>query len=1081
MKKLIAFALALSLSLTVATMAQDDDDVMSASTFDGLKVRNIGPAYMSGRVADIAVDQKNPSIWYVGIASGGVWKTVNAGTTWDPVFDDEAVYSIGDVTIDPSNSDIIWVGTGENNGGRHIAFGDGVYKSENGGKSWKNMGLGASEHVGDIVIHPTDSDTVWVSAQGPLWSKGGERGVYKTTDGGQTWNNVLEIDEWTGVGSLAMDPSNPDKLYAAAWQRQRTIAALMDTGPGSALYTSDDGGETWSKMTEGLPKGNMGKMGITVSPINTDVVYAVIELDQKKGGFYRSTNKGASWSKMSDQMSGGTGPHYYQEIFADPHTYGRIYMVNAQSYYSDDDGKTWANVNTTNRHVDDHAFAFHPTDKDFILIGSDGGVYESRDDMTSWRFMQGISVAQFYKVAMDDALPFYNVFGGTQDNSTQGGPSRTMRANGIKNSDWYLTMGADGHQPATEPGNPNIMYSQMQQGGLMRHDALLRENVSVQPQPAPGDPAERFNWDAPINVSHHNPARLYHASQRLWRSDDRGDSWRAISGDLTRNGNRLHMPMMDRTWSREAGWDLGAMSNFFTIANVAESPVDENILYVGTDDGLIQMTSDGGENWTRYEVGDINGVPENSYVNDIRADRFDADTVYAALDNHKEGDYAPYLIKSTNRGQSWSMITGGLPDKTLVWRITQDHVDQNLMFLGTEFGLYFTVDGGDQWIELTGDVPTISFRDVRIQRRENDLVAGSFGRGIFILDDYTALRGLNADSLESEALLFANAKTPWYREDTLHSGSQGDEQWTAKNPAFGTTMTYYLKDSLKSAKDIRVEADKDLVKDGQGTTFPSFDVLEAERREAEPELYITIKDANGNVIRNVEAANKKGVNRVTWNLRHAAQVAITSETSGNNARRPSGTFAVPGTYTATLNARSDGTSRELAAPVSFELVRITDQALQGANMADASRFQNEVADAQASVAAANSTVTDLMDKLKLYRMAMDRASGGAALEGDYNAMRAELYAIDEMLNGERSRGGLGSRPATITSRVNYASRSSGTTYGPTIQSREQLGYAVDAFGGVKARLATMTSTTVPAFESAMETAGAPWVRGGDIR
>ena len=737
-------------------------------------------------------------------------------------------------------------------------------------------------------------------------------------------------------------------------------------------------------------------------------------------------------------------------------------------------------MNITNRHVDDHAFAFHPTDEDFMLVGSDGGIYETRDDMNKWRFMQGISVAQFYKVAMDDALPFYNVYGGTQDNSTQGGPSRTKRADGIRNSDWYLTMGADGHQPATEPGNPNIMYSQMQQGGLMRHDALLRENVSVQPQGAPGDPAERFNWDAPINVSHHNPARLYHASQRLWRSDDRGDSWTAISSDLTRNENRLLAPMMERTWGPEAGWDLAAMSNFHTIANVAESPVDENILYVGTDDGLIQVTVDGGQNWTRYEIGDINGVPENSYVNDIRADRFDADTVYAALDNHKEGDYAPYLIKSTNRGKSWSLITNGLPEKSLVWRITQDHVNKDLMFLGTEFGLYFTIDGGDQWIELTGGVPTISFRDVRIQRRENDLVAGSFGRGIFILDDYTPLRNMTVENLESGAMLFATAKTPWYRQDTLHSDSQGDDQWVAKNPAFGTTLTYYLKDSLKTAKEKRIAVDKELVKDGKGTIFPDFATLEAENREAGAVIFISIKDANGKVIRNVDAPNKKGVNRVAWNLRHAPQTAITNEKSGIGGYRTPGSFATPGNYSATLNSRVDGVTTELAGPVNFELVRITESALPGSTASEATAFQTEVANAQAAVAAANTTIGDLMDKLKLYRMALDRSTGGAALESQFNAIRTELQSLDTAINGEASRRGKGARPATISSRVNYAARSGGTTYGPTKQSHQQLGYAVDAFADVRTRVGALTGATVPAFEKAMADVGAPWVRGNDL-
>lgn len=1079
MKFGINIAMAMIIAATPATWA-DDDSVMSSKTFDGLKVRNIGPAYMSGRVADIAVDQTDPATWYVGIGSGGVWKTVNAGTTWKPIFDDEAVYSIGDVTIDPSNSNIIWVGTGENNGGRHIAFGDGVYKSLDGGKTWKNMGLEKSEHIGDIVVHPTDSNTVWVSAQGPLWSKGGERGLFKTTDGGKTWRNVLEGDEWTGVGSVAIDPSNPNKLYAAKWQRQRTVANLVNTGPGSGLYTSDDGGETWVQMTNGLPKANMGKSSIAVSPINPNVVYAAIELDQRKGGFWRSSDRGASWEKMSDKVAGGTGPHYYQEIFADPHTFDMIYMSNNASAVSKDGGKTWETMNLKNRHVDDHAFAFHPTDPDFILVGSDGGLYESRDDMATWRFNQSIPVTQFYKIAVDDDAPFYNVYGGTQDNSTQGGPSRTMRADGIKNSDWYIVLGGDGHQPATEPGNPDIVYAQWQQGNLNRYDRKLRETTYIKPQAKPGEPAERSNWDAPINVSHHDPKRLYHASQRLWRSDDRGDTWTAISGDLTRNGNRLHMPMMDRTWGPEAGWDLYAMSNYHTIANVAESPIDENILYVGTDDGLIQVTSDGGANWTRYEIGKIKGVPANAYVNDIRADRFDADTVYAALDNHKEGDYKPYLVKSTNRGRTWKLITTGLGDKNLVWRITQDHVNKDLMFLGTEFGLYFTVDGGEKWIELTGGVPTISFRDVRIQRRESDLVAGSFGRGIFVLDDYSPLRSLNANALDEDALLFAKPKNLLYVEDELHSDSQGDDQWVADNPPYGATFTYYLKDGFKTAKDVRVEADKKREEDGKGVLYPAWDVLEAELREEDPAVFVTIKDASGTIVRHVEAANKKGVQRVTWDLHHTLKEAITNEPRPSYLGEAKGVRALPGTYTATLNVRQNGEIKELTSPVSFEVVEYITPTLRKATPAEVQAFQQRAIKVEAAVTAASITIEDLQGKLGIYRDALDRTADRGALEAQFAAIRAELFSLDEALNGKKADDQKGAEPATISSRVSFAKGSSSSTYGPTPQSHEQLGYALEAFADVRRRLETLMNDTIPSFERALDDAGAPWVRGATI-
>ncbi|MGB0566598.1 MAG: WD40/YVTN/BNR-like repeat-containing protein, partial [Alteromonas macleodii] len=468
MKKLLKAAVAVSavLSCTPAFADKNDkNEVFTSSTFKAMELRSIGPAYMSGRIADIAIDQNNPSTWYTAVGSGGVWKTTNAGTTWKPIFDDQPVYSIGDVTIAPSNSNIIWVGTGENNGGRHISFGDGVYKSLDGGQTWKNMGLKKSEHVSDIIIHPTNPDIVWVSAQGPLWSGGGERGLYKTTDGGETWKQVLKpADKWTGVTSLLIDPRNPDKLYAATWARQRSIGAYVGTNEGAGIHTSNDGGETWTELKTGLPQGNMGKIGMAISPMNPDVIYATIETDNRGGGFYRSADQGASWTKMSDEVGGGTGPHYYQEIFADQHQFDRVYIASNYSKVSDDGGGTWTPINTKRKHVDDHAMAFHPTDPDFVLMGSDGGIYMSHDRMANWRFMANLPLTQFYKVAPDDSKPFYKIYAGAQDNSTQGGPSRTMREEGIKNKDWFLTLGGDGHGPAVEPGNPDIMYSQWQQG-----------------------------------------------------------------------------------------------------------------------------------------------------------------------------------------------------------------------------------------------------------------------------------------------------------------------------------------------------------------------------------------------------------------------------------------------------------------------------------------------------------------------------------------------------------------------------------------------------------------------------------------
>ncbi|CAA0331368.1 BNR/Asp-box repeat-containing protein [Alteromonas alvinellae] len=1078
MKKLLKAAVAVSavLSCTPAFADKNDkNEVFTSSTFKAMELRSIGPAYMSGRIADIAIDQNNPSTWYTAVGSGGVWKTTNAGTTWKPIFDDQPVYSIGDVTIAPSNSNIIWVGTGENNGGRHISFGDGVYKSLDGGQTWKNMGLKKSEHVSDIIIHPTNPDIVWVSAQGPLWSGGGERGLYKTTDGGETWKQVLKpADKWTGVTSLLIDPRNPDKLYAATWARQRSIGAYVGTNEGAGIHTSNDGGETWTELKTGLPQGNMGKIGMAISPMNPDVIYATIETDNRGGGFYRSADQGASWTKMSDEVGGGTGPHYYQEIFADQHQFDRVYIASNYSKVSDDGGKTWTPINTKRKHVDDHAMAFHPTDPDFVLMGSDGGIYMSHDRMANWRFMANLPLTQFYKVAPDDSKPFYKIYAGAQDNSTQGGPSRTMREEGIKNKDWFLTLGGDGHGPATEPGNPDIMYSQWQQGNLTRVDMKTREGVYIKPQPQPGDPAERYNWDAPINVSAHDPARIYFASQRVWRSDDRGDSWTPVSGDLTKNGNRMHSPLMGRTWSVEAGWDLYAMTEFHTIANFAESPVDENILWAGTDDGIIQVTTNGGKSWKKIELDDIRGIPANSYVNDIRADLFDPNTVYVALDNHKYGDYKPYLIKSTNLGKSWTSLADDLPEKHLVWRIVQDHVNKDLLFIGTEFGLFFSVNGGKDWVELEGGIPTISTRDVKIQRRENDLVAGTFGRGIYILDDYAPLRSLTEKSMQQEAILFAPSRpVKWFQLDDNHTDSDGDDRFVAENPEHGATFTYYLKDSLLTAKEKRQEAEKKLIKDKKYPKYPSWEAVEAENQEAVPAIYVEIKDSEGDVIKRVEGKVKKGLHRITWDMKHTSTAPLTDKESKDR-----GLMALPGTYTATLFKRVDAKVTPLSEAVSFELQPIYQGALEGATYEEIAAYSNDVSRAQKRALSSTTVLTQLKDTMALLRTAIDRTpSDVAKLEAQFAAIQDEINEVNRAFYGLKSRDKMGIKPANIMSRLRYARSALGSSYGPTQQHKDQLGYAQNSLDSVVTRISTLQNTAVPKLQHAVLDAGGPWTAG----
>ena len=678
--------------------AEDPEPGLNEATFKGLEWRGIGPALMSGRIADIAFDPTDRSTWYIAVGSGGVWKTTNRGTTWTSIFDGQGSYSIGSVTVDPNNHHTIWVGTGENVSGRHVGYGDGIYRSLDGGATWENKGLKNSEHIGMIAVDPRDSNVVYVAAQGPLWSGGGERGLFKTADGGVNWELILSGGDYTGVNEVHLDPRNPDVLFAVKHQRLRSVAALINGGPESGIFKSTDGGRSWRELTKGLPEEDMGKIGLAISPIDPEVVYATIELGRRTGGFWRSEDGGESWEKRSDHLSGGTGPHYYQEIFASPHQFDRVYQMDATLHITEDGGKTFVAQPHGHKHGDHHAMAFDPADSDYLMYGTDGGLYESFDLGETFRFVSNLPVTQFYKVAVDYDEPFYNVYGGTQDNNTQGGPSRTDNVNGIRNSDWFITLFGDGHQPAVDPTNPDIVYSEWQQGNLVRYDRKSGEAVYIQPQPGADEETDRFNWDAPILISPHNPARLYFASQRVWRSDDRGDSWTAISGDLSHGRDRLAEPMMGRVWSYDSSWDLMAMSKYGTITSLSESPVVEGLLYAGTDDGRIQVSENGGASWRAIER--LPDVPDHFFVNDIKADLHDANTVYVVVDDHKSGDFSPYVLKSTNRGGTWTSISESLPERHVVWRIVQDHVNPALLFAGTEFGVFFTVDGGEKWVKL---------------------------------------------------------------------------------------------------------------------------------------------------------------------------------------------------------------------------------------------------------------------------------------------------------------------------------------------------------------------------------------------
>ena len=1077
---------------TDSTAAAEKADTarLSAKGLDGLKLRNIGPALMSGRIADIALDPADRNTWYVAVGSGGVWKTVNAGTTWTPVFDGEGSYSIGCVTIDPANPHTIWVGTGENVGGRHVGFGDGVYRSRDGGASWQNLGLKDSQHVSKILVHPKNPDVVYVAAQGPLWSKGGDRGLFKTTDGGRTWTKSLGAGEWTGVTDVAMDPRNPDVLYAATWQRHRTVAAYMGGGPESGIHRSTDGGATWEKLKKGLPEGPLGKIGLALSPQDPDVLYAAIELNRRTGAVYRSTDRGSSWEKRSEAVSGATGPHYYQELYASPHAEGRVYLVDVRMQVSDDGGKTFRRVDEKDKHSDNHAIAFRADDPEYLLAGTDGGLYETFDLAKTWRFVANLPVTQFYKIALDDDAPFYNVYGGTQDNSTQGGPVRTDSVNGIANRDWFITLFADGYQPATEPGNPDILYSEWQQGNLVRFDRTTGERVHIQPQPGKGDPAERFNWDAPILVSPHSPKRLYYASQRVWRSDDRGDSWKAVSGDLTRNQDRMTLPLMGRQWSWDSPWDMTAMSSFDTITSLAESPKAEGVVYAGTDDGILQVTEDGGKSWRKVEVGTLPGVPASAFVNDVKADLFDAGTVYVALDDHKSGNFRPYLLKSSDRGRTWRSIAGDLPDRHLVWRVVQDHVKPDLLFAATEFGVFFTPNGGSRWVKLTGDVPTISFRDLAIQRRENDLVCGSFGRGIFVLDDYSALRDVTEEGLAKEAALFPVRKAWWYVErDPLGEpgrASQGAAYFMAKNPPFGAVFTYHLAEEVKTKAKQRQEAEKPLVEAGKDAPYPGWAAVEAERREPAPAVVLVVKDAAGNVVRRVEGKAAKGIPprgvgpaaACDPGRRLAIQVRRRGRRGADevSSRRPARTRS---------RSRSRWTGRRPTSPVlcGFEVAPMRKGVLPAADPRDAAAFFARAAAVQRTASAATQAVSQARKRVDALREAVERSrTSPDGLDAELHVIDQELYAIDEALSGNRSRATIeDDGPVTINGRVRTAAiAGSWSTYGPTATQRLCLAIAEEELAPVREKLNALLGEKLPAFEKRLEAAGAPWTPGQPV-
>ena len=1075
MRRLKLFLLYTFILSIVFGQDKKSENFLTKLNLGAFKLRSVGPALTSGRVSDFAVHPDKRHEYYIATSSGGVWKTINGGANYTPIFDQQGSYSIGCITMDPNNPYVIWVGTGENNNQRSVGYGDGIYRSKDGGKTWKHMGLKNSEHIAKIIVDPRNSNIVYVASIGPLWSEGGDRGLYKSIDGGKTWESKIKVDEHTGVTDLIMDPNNPDVLYAATYQRRRHVFTWMSGGPGSGLYKSTDSGESWEQLKTGLPTSIIGRIGLAMSPADSDIVYAIVEAMDGQQGFYRTSNRGGSWKKMSNYVTSG---NYYQEIVVDPKDVNTVYSLSTYNMVTRDGGKTFSRLGEKNKHVDNHVMWIDPDDTDYLLVGCDGGIYESFDRGKNWIYKENLPVTQFYKVTVDNDLPFYNIYGGTQDNYSLGGPSRTKSQNGITNEDWFVTLGGDGFESAVDPENPNIIYAQYQYGNLYRFDKASGERIDIKPRARKNENAYTWNWDAPLQVSSHVPKRVYFAANKLFRSDDRGNTWEVISDELSRGVDRNKLKVMGRTWSVDMIEKNGGVSKFGAAIAFHESPIDKNLLYVGTDDGLIHVTENSGNTWKKYER--FSNVPKMTYVNMLLASQHDENVVYSVFNNHKKGDFKPYLFRSDNKGKSWKSISSNLPIRGSVYSIAEDHIDPNLLFVGTEFGLFFSLDGGAYWKQIKAGLPTIAVRDLAIQERENDLVLGTFGRGFYVLDDYSALRNINQRNMQQEAQIFPIKDGLMFIQGSRIGGNdkgfQGENYFTTPNPPVGVTFTYFLKESINTLENKRKKKEAKLRNEGKDVSYPSFEDFRKEKEEKKPHLIFTISDKSGNIIRRLSKPARAGVNRLTWDYKMFSAGPI-NDSDAKKGFPSSGAYVAPGEYTVTMSKVIDGLSTNIAGPVSFRTKTLSDVTLPANNRRELSAFQEQIGRLQSVIRTMNTRLNNTSKELAQMRAAAQgiKNDNSKILMG-IDLAQEKITIIQRKLNGDWLAYRLDvDLPPSISDRVNRAAYGVlSSSSAPTTTQREAYNIANSELEPLQKELNSFLDNDMKRMIDMLNRSGAPY-------